>query len=107
MPTLILEITPEIQQALAAAAAGERAAQNGTAAFPKEPATPEQIALTALLAGLRNRPAPQTLADLKPERVLPPGRTLKDVLDALPAPEWGKDETDEKLLAALKSMDEE
>jgi hypothetical protein len=65
--------------------------------------TPEQLAMEALLAGLRNRRIPQSLDELKPRNPLPPGKTLKDVRDELGP--WPGDETDEELLAALKSMD--
>ena len=66
--------------------------------------TPEQLAMEALLAGLRNRRIPQSLDELKPRNPLPPGKTLKDMREELGP--WPGDETDEELLAALKSMDD-
>ena len=62
--------------------------------------------MEAMIAGLRNRRIPQSLDELKPRDPLPPGMTLKDIRDALPDVEWSAEETDEKLLAALKAMDE-
>jgi hypothetical protein len=90
---LTITLTPEMERALA----DEAARQNKT---------PEQLAMEALLAGLRDRRVPQSLDELEPRKPLPPGKTLKDIIETLPKPDWSDDETDEKLLAALKAMDE-
>ncbi len=88
---MTITITPEIEQALQE----EAARQNKT---------PEQLAIEALIAELKNRPVPQSVDELKPRKPLPPGKTLKDVLEELGP--WPGDETDEELLAALKAMDD-
>jgi hypothetical protein len=67
--------------------------------------TPEQMEMQAIIAGLRNRRIPQSLAELAPRKPLPPGKTIKDMIESLPRPEWTEEETDENLLAALKEMD--
>ena len=53
--------------------------------------TPEQIAMQAMLAGLRTRRVPQTLGDLKPRRQLPLGMTFAEALGETP---WPHDELD-------------
>ena len=72
----------------------------------REGKTPEQLAMEAMIAGLRNRRIPQSLDELAPRKPLPPGKTIKDMIESLPRPEWTEEETDEKLLEALKAMDE-
>jgi hypothetical protein len=69
----------------------------------REGKTVEQLAMEAMIAGLRNRRIPQSLDELAPRKPLPPGKTLKDIREELGP--WPGDETDEELLAALKSMD--
>jgi hypothetical protein len=65
---------------------------------------PEQVAQEAMLEGLRSWRKPESLDELKPREPRPPGKTLKDVREELGP--WPGDETDEELLAALKSIDE-
>ncbi len=86
---ITLDVTPEMEQQLR-----EQAAQTGK--------TPEQAALDALIAGLRNRKIPQTLADLPQNRPLPSGRSMQELMQT----PWPGEETDAELLAALKAMDE-
>lgn len=88
---MTISITSDVEQALQE----EAGRQNKT---------PEQIALEALIAGLRDRRVPQSLDELKPRKPLPPGKTIKDMIESLPRPEWSEEETDEALLAALKAM---
>ena len=57
-----------------------------------------------MLEGLRNWRKPESLDELKPREPLPPGKTLKEFREELGP--WPGDETDEELLAALKSMDD-
>lgn len=90
---MTITLTPEMEQTLR-----EEASQQNK--------TPEQVAMEALIAGLRNRRIPQSLDELKPRKPLPPGKTLKDIIESLPRPDWSKEETDEALLAALKAMDD-
>ena len=60
----------------------------------------EQEMMEALIAGLKDRPAPQSLDEIKPYRLPPPGKTaMQMVYQQLPA-----DESDEELRAALKAM---
>ena len=88
---MAIALSPEVEQKIR----DEAARQNKT---------PEQVAQETLLEGLRNWRKPESLDELKPREPLPPGKTLKDVLDELGP--WPGNETDEELLAALKSMDE-
>ena len=87
---MTITITPEMEQAIREEA-------------DRQEKTPEQTAMEALIAGLRNRRIPQSLDELKPRKPLPPGKTLKDVREELGP--WPGDETDEELLAALKTLD--
>lgn len=64
--------------------------------------TPEQLAMEALLAGLRNRRIPQSLDELKPRKQPPPGKTAMEMVYG----QWPGDETEEELLAALKALDD-
>lgn len=86
---MTITITPEMEQALEE----EAARQNKT---------PEQIAMEALIAGLRNRRVPQSLGELSPRKPLPPGKTLKDVLDELGP--WPGEETDAEILRRLEEL---
>jgi hypothetical protein len=90
---MTITLTPEVEEALCK----EAARQNK----PAEKVANEKIAQGL---GLRGWRVPQSLDGTKPRQSLPPGKTLKDVLDELPKPEWSDEETDEKLLAALKAM---
>ena len=66
--------------------------------------TPEELAKRAvmetLLAGLKGRRIPQSLDELKPRRLPPPGKTVWDMIVG----QWPGDETDEELQAALKAL---
>ena len=65
--------------------------------------TPEQVATRAMIAGLRGRHVPQTLSELKPRSVLPPGMTLKDAFEEF----WRNHpsiETDEEVRLALDEL---
>lgn len=91
---MTITLTPELEEAICK----EAARQNKAA---------EDVANEAMAQGLGlrgGRAAPQSLAEIGPRKPLPPGKTLKEVLDELPEPEWSDDETDEKLLAALKAQ---
>ncbi len=89
---MTVTLTPEVEEALCK----EAARQNKPA---------EEVANEALAQGLglRGGRVPQSLADIGPRNPLPHGKTLKDILNELPEPEWAEDETEEKLLAALKA----
>jgi hypothetical protein len=65
---------------------------------------PEELAREVLSTYLRQRRIPQTIEELTPRKPLPPGKTLKDVLEAMPP--WPGNETDEELLTALKVLDD-
>lgn len=88
---MAIALSPEIEQKIREEAA-------------RQHKTPEQMAQEALLEGLRNWRKPESLDELQPRQPLPPGKTLKDILDDLGP--WPGEETDEELLDALKSMDE-
>jgi len=83
---ITLNVTPEMEQELR-----EQAAQTGK--------TPEQAAVEALIAGLRDRKTPQTLADL------PQPTTSREELRRILQTPWPGEETDAELLAQLKAMD--
>ena len=66
--------------------------------------TPEELAkramMQALLAGLKDRPVPQSLDEIKPRRLPPPGKTaMQMVYQQLPA-----DEPDEDVRKALEEL---
>ncbi len=89
--TLTIEL-PETEEA----AWNEEAARVGV--------TPEELAkramMEALLAGLKDRPVPQSLSELKPRRLPPPGKTaMQMVYQQLPA-----DETDEEVRRVLEEL---
>jgi hypothetical protein len=88
---MAIALSPEVEQKIREEAA-------------RQHKTPEQIAQEAMLEGLRNWRKPESLDELKPREPLPPGKTLKDVREELGS--WPGEETDEELLADLKSMDE-
>ncbi len=60
----------------------------------------EQAVIGTLIAGLKNRPVPQSLDEIKPRRLPPPGKTALDMIVG----QWPGEETDEELQAALKAM---
>ncbi len=89
--TITLELTPGMEAALTEAAARQGVAPEGLT---------EQEKMDALIAGLKDRPVPQTLAEIKPRRLPPPGKTAMDMIVG----QWPGDETDEEIQAALKAM---
>jgi len=89
--TVTLELTPELEAALK-----QEAEQQGVT--PEE-LTPQAV-MARLIAELKHRPVPQSLDEIKPRRLPPPGKTaMQMVYQQLPA-----DESDEELQAALKAM---
>ena len=66
--------------------------------------TPEglirQAVMEKLIAGLKNQRIPQSLDEIKPRRLPPPGKTAMQMVVG----QWPGDETDEELQAALKAM---
>jgi len=83
----------------------DEAAWNAEAA--KLGVTPEELfreaaaeKMMALIAGLKDRRIPQTLDELRPRRLPPPGKTAMQMIVG----QWPGDETDEELQAALKAM---
>ena len=68
----------------------------------RERKTPEQIAMEAMIAGLRGGKVPQTLDDL-PRRELPAGKTLLRMFEEF----WAKfpaEETDEEANSLLEEL---
>ena len=60
----------------------------------------EQAVMETLIAGLKGRPIPQSVDEIKPRRLPPPGKTaMQMVYQQLPA-----DESDEELQAALNAI---
>ena len=60
----------------------------------------EQAVMETLIAGLKDRPVPQSLDEIKPRRLPPPGKTaMQMVYQQLPV-----DESDEELQAALNAI---
>ncbi len=89
--TVTLELTPELETAFR-----EEAERQGL--------TPdrltEQAVMEKLIAGLTNRPVPQSLDEIKPRRLPPPGKTaMQMVYQQLPA-----DESDEEIRKALEEL---
>ncbi len=83
----------------------EEAAWNAEAA--RLGVTPEELfrqaareKMQALLVGLKDRWVPQSLDEIKPRRLPPPGKTAMQMIVG----QWPGDETDEELQAALKAM---
>ncbi len=83
----------------------EEAAWNAEAA--RLGVTPEELfrqaaaeKMQALIAGLKDRRIPQSLDEIKPRRLPPPGKTAMQMIVG----QWPGDETDEELQAALKAM---
>ncbi len=54
------------------------------------------------IPGVNDHRVPQSLEELRPRVLPPPGKTIRDMLPTEP---WPGEETDEELLAALKAMD--
>ena len=59
-----------------------------------------QAIMENLIAGLKNRRIPQSLDEVQPRRLPPPGKTAIDMIIG----QWPGEETDEELQAALKAM---
>ncbi len=53
-----------------------------------------------LIAGLKDRRTPQSLTELRPKLLPPPGKTAMQMIVG----QWPGEETDEELQAALKAM---
>ena len=89
--TLTIELEPGMEREI-----NKEAARLGV--------TPEELAKRAmmqtLLAGLKGRRVPQSLDEIKPRRLPPPGKTAMQMIVG----QWPGDETDEELQAALKAM---
>ena len=87
---MTITVSPEIEQAIQ-----DDAARQGK--------TPEQLAMETLIASLRNQRVPQSLDEIRPRRSLPPGKTLKDMID-----EFNKkhpsNETDEEVHRSLDAL---
>lgn len=89
--TVTLELTPELEAALI-----EEAARRG---LPPEGLTePEKMA--ALIAGLKNRPVPQSFAELRPRRLPPPGKTAMQMVYR----QLRAEEPDEEISKALEEL---
>ena len=89
--TITLELTPELETALKEEVERQGLSSNGLT---------ESAVMAALIAGLKNRPIPQSLDEIKPRRLPPPGKTAMDMIVG----QWPGDETDHELQAALKAM---
>ena len=83
----------------------EEAAWNAEAA--RLGVTPEELfqqaareKMQALIAGLKDRRVPQSLDEIKPRRLPPPGRTAMQMIVG----QWPGDETDEEILQALAEL---
>ena len=64
--------------------------------------TPEQVGMQAMLAGLRTRRVPRTLANLAPPAIRGDDRTLDAARRELGP--WPGEETEEELLTALTTL---
>ncbi len=59
-----------------------------------------QAVMEKLIAGLKDRPIPQTLDEIKPRRLPPPGKTAMQMVVG----QWPGDETDEEIFQALEEL---
>lgn len=89
--TITLDLKPEEEQELREEAGRQGATLDDFA---------QQALMEKLIAGLKNRRIPQSLDEIKPRRLPPPGKTAMEMIVG----QWPGDETDEELLAALKAM---
>lgn len=89
--TITLEVGPKMEQELA-----EEAARQGKTI---EELTKQSLMRT-LIEGLKDRPVPQSLADLKPRKLPPPGKTAMEMVMG----KWPGDETDEEINKALEEL---
>ncbi len=60
----------------------------------------QQAVMEKLIAGLKDRRVPQSLDEIQPRRLPPPGKTAIEMIIG----QWPGEETDEELQAALKAM---
>lgn len=89
--TVTLELTPELEAALKEEAERQGVTPEGL---------PAQAAMQALIAGLKHRRIPQSLDEIKPRRLPPPGKTaMQMVYQQLPT-----DESDEEVRNALEEL---
>lgn len=89
--TITVELTPGMEAALTVAATRQGVA-------PEE--LTEQQKMEALIAGLKDRPVPQSLDEIKPRRLPPPGKTaMQMVYQQIPA-----EETDEEVRRVLEEL---
>ena len=89
--TITLELTPGMEAALKEEAARQGLTPDGLT---------EQAVMETLIAGLKNRPVPQSVDEIKPRRLPPPGKTaMQMVYQQLPA-----DESDEEVRKALEEL---
>ncbi len=89
--TVTLELTPELEAALK-----EEAERQGVT--PER--LSEQATMQVLIAGLKHRRVPQSLGEIKPRRLPPPGKTaMQMVYQQLPA-----DESEEEVRHALEEL---
>ena len=89
--TITLDLTPQAEQEIQEAA-------------ERQGKTVEELArqaiTAAMIADLRDRPIPQSLADLKPRVPPPPGKTSLQMVVG----QWPGDETDEQVNKALEEL---
>jgi hypothetical protein len=88
---MTITLTPEAEQTL-------------TQEAIRENKSLEQMAVEAMLAGLRHQRVPQSLDELSPRRLLPTGITLKDAMEETPWPHDEPDVTDEEIRRALETL---
>ncbi len=89
--TVTLELTPELEAALREEAERQGVTPEGL---------PAQAAMQVLIAGLKHWHIPQSLDEIKPRRLPPPGKTaMQMVYRQLPA-----DESDEEVRNALEEL---
>lgn len=89
--TVTLELTPELELALKEEAARQGLTPDGLS---------EQATMQALIAGLKHQRIPQSLEELKPRRLPPPGKTaMQMVYQQIPA-----DESDEEVRRVLEEL---
>jgi len=89
--TVTLELTPELEAALKEEAERQGVTSDGL--------TPQAV-MARLITELKHWPVPQSLDEIKPRRLPPPGKTVMQMIyQQLPV-----GEADEELQAALKAM---
>ncbi len=89
--TVTLELTPEIEAAL-----NEEAERRG---LTLEGLT-EQAVMSELIAGLKNRPVPQSVDEIKPRRLPPLGKTAMQMVYQ----QMAADESDEEIRRVLEEL---